>query len=144
MTRPLLIDCGVVDDADFESSGFSADQFSCLFEHLDSEALNDFLSIASDPAATPDLSSAAELFAALGECGLDLQTLIENSEPVFVDPSHAAGQRDLVAPLARAAKAIGAHGVMIEVHPEPEKALSDGPQALYFAQFEKLMGDLLA
>lgn len=64
--------------------------------------------------------------------------------PVFVDPSHAAGQRDLVAPLARAAKAIGAHGVMIEVHPEPEKALSDGPQALYFAQFEKLMGDLLA
>ena len=64
--------------------------------------------------------------------------------PVFVDPSHAAGQRDLVAPLARAARAIGAHGVMIEVHPEPEKALSDGPQALYFAQFEKLMADLLA
>lgn len=50
----------------------------------------------------------------------------------------------LVAPLARAARAVGAHGVMIEVHPEPEKALSDGPQALYFAQFEKLMADLLA
>ena len=63
--------------------------------------------------------------------------------PIFVDPSHAAGERDLVAPLAMAAKAVGAHGIMIEFHPEPEKALSDGPQALRFPQFENLMHNLL-
>jgi 3-deoxy-7-phosphoheptulonate synthase len=62
--------------------------------------------------------------------------------PVIVDPSHAAGDRDLVPPLARAAKAVGAQGIMIEIHPEPEKALSDGPQALRFPQFEALMGEL--
>lgn len=62
--------------------------------------------------------------------------------PVIVDPSHAAGERDLVLPLARAAKAVGAHGIMIEIHPEPEKALSDGPQALFFPQFESLMGEI--
>lgn len=62
--------------------------------------------------------------------------------PVFVDPSHAAGERDLVPPLAVAAKAVGAHGIMVEFHPEPEKALSDGPQALRYPQFEKLMRDL--
>jgi len=50
--------------------------------------------------------------------------------PVVVDPSHAAGRRDLVPVLARAALAAGAHGLLIEFHPEPEKALSDGPQAL--------------
>ena len=63
--------------------------------------------------------------------------------PVIVDPSHAAGQRDLVPPLAVAAKAIGADGVMIEIHPEPEKALSDGPQSLMFPQFQALMARLL-
>jgi len=63
--------------------------------------------------------------------------------PIFVDPSHAAGERDLVPPLALAAKAVGAHGIMVEFHPEPEKALSDGPQALRFPQFETLMHDLL-
>ncbi len=62
--------------------------------------------------------------------------------PVFIDPSHAAGVRDLVAPLALAAKAVGADGIIVEFHPEPEKALSDGPQALRFPQFEKLMEDL--
>lgn len=60
--------------------------------------------------------------------------------PVVVDPSHAAGQRDLVAPLALAAQAIGAHGVMVEIHPDPEKALSDGPQSLTLEQYEALMG----
>ena len=50
--------------------------------------------------------------------------------PVIVDPSHAAGRRDLVLPLARAAMAVGADGVMVDVHPEPEKALCDGAQAL--------------
>jgi 3-deoxy-7-phosphoheptulonate synthase len=58
--------------------------------------------------------------------------------PVIVDPSHAAGRRDLVVPLARAAVAAGADGVMVEVHPDPERALSDGPQALTFAQFDEL------
>jgi chorismate mutase/prephenate dehydratase len=62
--------------------------------------------------------------------------------PVFVDPSHAAGVRELVAPLAMAAKAVGADGIIVEFHPEPEKALSDGPQALRFPQFEELMAKL--
>jgi chorismate mutase/prephenate dehydratase len=62
--------------------------------------------------------------------------------PVFIDPSHAAGVRELVPPLALAAKAVGADGIIVEFHPEPEKALSDGPQALRFPQFEKLMSDL--
>ena len=62
--------------------------------------------------------------------------------PVFIDPSHAAGTRELVPPLALAAKAVGADGIIVEFHPEPEKALSDGPQALRFPQFEKLMADL--
>jgi len=50
--------------------------------------------------------------------------------PVVVDPSHAVGRRDLIAPLARAALAAGAHGLMVECHPEPSCARSDGPQAL--------------
>jgi chorismate mutase/prephenate dehydratase len=63
--------------------------------------------------------------------------------PVIIDPSHAAGKRDLVPPLAVAGKSVGAHAVMIEIHPDPEKALSDGPQALLFPQFEALMQRLL-
>ncbi|HEX4910003.1 MAG TPA: 3-deoxy-7-phosphoheptulonate synthase, partial [Permianibacter sp.] len=59
--------------------------------------------------------------------------------PIIVDPSHAAGRRDLVPALAQAAKAVGAHGIIVEFHPEPEKALSDGPQALYFEQFAHMM-----
>lgn len=59
--------------------------------------------------------------------------------PVFVDPSHGTGQRDKVVPLARAGMAVGADGLMIEVHPEPEVALSDGPQALLPEQFSDLM-----
>ena len=58
--------------------------------------------------------------------------------PVVVDPSHAAGRRDLVLPLARAAAAVGADGIIVEVHPEPEAAICDGPQQLYadgFAAF---------
>ncbi len=62
--------------------------------------------------------------------------------PIIIDPSHAAGDRELVSPLALAAKAVGAHGIIVEFHPEPEKALSDGPQALRYPQFEKLMSDL--
>ena len=63
--------------------------------------------------------------------------------PVIVDPSHAAGVRHLVAPLAYAAKAVGADGIIVEFHPNPEEALSDGPQALYFDQFRSMMGNLL-
>ena len=62
--------------------------------------------------------------------------------PVVVDPSHAAGSRYLVPPLALAADAIGAHGVMVEIHPDPDTALSDGPQSLHFDEFEDLMGAL--
>jgi 3-deoxy-7-phosphoheptulonate synthase len=59
--------------------------------------------------------------------------------PVIVDPSHAVGVRRWIPPLAEAALATGAHGLMVEIHPEPERALSDGPQALTFPMFEQLM-----
>jgi 3-deoxy-7-phosphoheptulonate synthase len=59
--------------------------------------------------------------------------------PVLVDPSHGTGRRDLVAPMARAALAVGADGLILEVHPDPERALSDGPQALRPADFSALM-----
>jgi 3-deoxy-7-phosphoheptulonate synthase len=62
--------------------------------------------------------------------------------PVIVDPSHATGKWDLVAPMALAAVAAGADGIMVEVHPRPEEALSDGPQALLPSTFAKLMDDL--
>jgi 3-deoxy-7-phosphoheptulonate synthase len=62
--------------------------------------------------------------------------------PVIADPSHAAGRRDLVLPLARAAIAAGAAGIMVEVHPNPTVALSDGAQALTFGQFEELCAAL--
>jgi 3-deoxy-7-phosphoheptulonate synthase len=59
--------------------------------------------------------------------------------PVIVDPSHAAGYWKYVTPLARAAVAVGADGIMVEVHPEPEKALSDGMQSLKPEKFYQLM-----
>ena len=59
--------------------------------------------------------------------------------PVIVDPSHSTGRRSLVAPLARAAAAIGADGLMVEVHPHPEKAYSDGAQSLSIPEFERMM-----
>ncbi|MFH0981261.1 MAG: 3-deoxy-7-phosphoheptulonate synthase, partial [Planctomycetota bacterium] len=62
--------------------------------------------------------------------------------PVFVDPSHAAGKRDLVPALALAAVAAGAAGLIIEVHNCPEKAQCDGPQAVLPARFTKLMEQL--
>jgi 3-deoxy-7-phosphoheptulonate synthase len=58
--------------------------------------------------------------------------------PVIFDPSHATGRRKLVSPMTLASVSAGAQGVMIEVHPEPEHALSDGPQSLNFREFEKL------
>jgi 3-deoxy-7-phosphoheptulonate synthase len=62
--------------------------------------------------------------------------------PVIADPSHASGRRELVAPMSRASVAAGADGLMIEVHPEPERARCDGPQSLTPADFSALMADL--
>ncbi len=62
----------------------------------------------------------------------------ESHLPVVVDPSHAAGRRDQVIPLSRAAVAVGADGLMVEVHHSPEDALSDGAQSLYPEQFKQL------
>ena len=64
--------------------------------------------------------------------------------PVMVDPSHASGRKDLVGALARAAVAVGADGVMVDVHPAPGRALVDGPQALLPAEFAQLMTELRA
>ncbi|HWP37432.1 MAG TPA: 3-deoxy-7-phosphoheptulonate synthase [Gemmatimonadales bacterium] len=59
--------------------------------------------------------------------------------PIIADPSHATGRRDKVIPMARAAVAAGADGIMVEVHPNPERALSDGAQSLFPEQFTELM-----
>ncbi len=64
--------------------------------------------------------------------------------PVIVDPSHATGKRSIIATCSRAAIAIGADGVIVEVHPDPEKALSDGAQSLTFDGFAELMAGLTA
>lgn len=62
--------------------------------------------------------------------------------PIIVDPSHAIGVRDKIAPLAKAAKIVGAHGVMVEFHPDPPTALSDADQALTFEQYNTLVKEL--
>ena len=62
--------------------------------------------------------------------------------PVIVDPSHAAGVRSLVPVLSRAAAVVGADGLLVEVHPTPEKAMSDGNQSLSFDEFRRMMADL--
>jgi 3-deoxy-7-phosphoheptulonate synthase len=62
--------------------------------------------------------------------------------PIVVDPSHGTGRRDKVAPMARAAVAAGADGLLIEVHHDPDHALSDGAQSLFPAQFDRLMAEL--
>jgi 3-deoxy-7-phosphoheptulonate synthase len=64
--------------------------------------------------------------------------------PIIADPSHGTGLRDKVIPMARAAVAAGADGVIIEVHPEPDRALSDGAQSLYPDQFTQLVRELRA
>ena len=66
----------------------------------------------------------------------------ETHLPVIADPSHAGGRRDLVASLAFAAIAAGADGLLVEVHPDPESAWSDGDQSLDFGEFERMMGRL--
>ena len=62
--------------------------------------------------------------------------------PIIADPSHGTGRRDKVAPMARAAVAAGADGLLLEVHPDPDRALSDGAQSLRFEQFQELMAQL--
>ncbi|MHB8734478.1 MAG: 3-deoxy-7-phosphoheptulonate synthase, partial [Terriglobales bacterium] len=64
--------------------------------------------------------------------------------PIIVDPSHGTGRRDKVLPLARAAVAVGADGLMVEVHDAPDRALSDGIQSLFPAQLEQLMREVTA
>jgi 3-deoxy-7-phosphoheptulonate synthase len=62
--------------------------------------------------------------------------------PILVDPSHGTGKRNKVLPMARAAIAVGADGVIVEVHHQPEKALSDGPQSIYPEQFVTMMNEI--
>lgn len=59
--------------------------------------------------------------------------------PVMADPSHATGRRDLILPMARASIAAGVDALMVEVHPHPDRALSDGPQSLHLKEFEQMM-----
>lgn len=66
----------------------------------------------------------------------------ETHLPVIVDPSHAAGKRDLIIPLCKASAAVGADGLIIEVHPHPEEAISDGAQSLYPEQLTTLLKEL--
>jgi 3-deoxy-7-phosphoheptulonate synthase len=64
--------------------------------------------------------------------------------PIIVDPSHGTGRRDFVPPMAKAALAAGADGLLVEVHPDPAQALSDGAQSLDFAGFEAMLSQLKA
>jgi 3-deoxy-7-phosphoheptulonate synthase len=68
----------------------------------------------------------------------------ETHLPVIVDPSHAAGKKELVAPLARAAVAAGADGIIVEAHPHPEAALCDGPQLIPTADFGHFADEIRA
>jgi len=62
--------------------------------------------------------------------------------PIIADPSHGTGHRDMVIPMARAAVAAGADGLLVEVHPSPDRALSDGAQSLYPEQFDRMMKEI--
>jgi 3-deoxy-7-phosphoheptulonate synthase len=73
-----------------------------------------------------------------GVAALNLLTRL----PVLVDPSHSTGQRVLVPPVSRAAVAVGADGLLVEMHPEPRRALSDGLQSLTFDEFHEMMRSL--
>ncbi|MBU1064579.1 3-deoxy-7-phosphoheptulonate synthase, partial [bacterium] len=77
---------------------------------------------------------------------LDISSIPELKQqshlPVLVDPSHASGRRDMIIPLSKASIAAGADGIMVEVHPFPDKALSDGYQTITFEHFSALMKEL--
>jgi len=64
--------------------------------------------------------------------------------PIIVDPSHSTGTREKVIPLSRAGAAVGADGLLVDVHPHPEQALCDGPQALLFDMFKEMVGEVRA
>src|SRR5687768_600001 len=64
--------------------------------------------------------------------------------PIIADPSHGTGMRDKVPPMARAAIAAGADGILVEVHPTPDRALSDGGQSLYPEQFARMVQEIRA
>jgi 3-deoxy-7-phosphoheptulonate synthase len=64
--------------------------------------------------------------------------------PIIVDPSHSTGTREKVIPLARAGAAVGADGLLVDVHPYPDRALCDGPQALLFDMFREMVGEVRA
>ena len=64
--------------------------------------------------------------------------------PIIVDPSHSTGKREKVIPLARAGTAVGADGLLVDVHPYPDRALCDGPQALLFDMFREMVGEVRA
>ena len=88
-----------------------------------------------------NVAEAARERGAVDQTAIAADELLADSElvvvavPVIVDPSHAAGRRDLVLPLARAAAAVGADGIIVESHPSPEEALCDGPQQIPTAEF---------
>jgi 3-deoxy-7-phosphoheptulonate synthase len=77
---------------------------------------------------------------------LSVVPLVKNVShlPIIVDPSHATGKHELIAPLSKGAMAVGADGVMVEMHPDPKTALCDGPQSLAFGEFDSLMRELKA
>jgi 3-deoxy-7-phosphoheptulonate synthase len=77
---------------------------------------------------------------------LSLVPAVQNRShlPIIVDPSHGTGKRHKVIPLARASIAVGADGIMVEVHNRPEQALSDGPQALLPDMFKQMVTDIRA
>jgi 3-deoxy-7-phosphoheptulonate synthase len=64
--------------------------------------------------------------------------------PIIIDPSHSTGKREKVIPLSRAGVAVGADGLIVDVHPYPERAFCDGPQALLFDMFRDMVGQLRA
>ena len=69
---------------------------------------------------------------------------LNSNLPIVSDPSHAAGRRDIIPSLAKASMAAGANGIIVELHPKPEKALSDGKQSLTFKEFQSMVKDLKA
>lgn len=127
LRRPVLLKRGIA---------AKLDEFLLAAEYIMSEGNHDVILCERGIRAFSDYSRFT----------LDLSVVPELKRishlPVIVDPSHAAGKRHLVIPLARAAIAAGADGVMVEVHAQPKQALSDGAQALTLDMFDELMQEL--
>jgi hypothetical protein len=84
---PLLIDCGVMDDSSLQTSRLTSEQFSCLFDQLDPETLSGLMNATANPSSTINLTRGVELLAAMTECGLDLQELIDSAGPTGFEPT---------------------------------------------------------